>query len=62
VVAVPFEQTVIKIGYGTHQKVTDIKTVMEGEKHRQVTYSEVIDVLADAYARWLALAADTEAS
>jgi hypothetical protein len=50
----------IKVTPSTHLTLTALKAGMERAKDRQVTWSEVLDVVVDAYVRWLALAAAAE--
>jgi hypothetical protein len=54
-------QKPIRVSPAVHERVTAIKKALEGEKTRQVTYSETLELLADAWDRWQALAADVEA-
>jgi uncharacterized protein YpuA (DUF1002 family) len=45
----------------TRRRLDVIKAALEDDKNREVTWSEVLDNLAEAWDRWQALASDLEA-
>ena len=55
------EQKTFKVSPAVWDRVTAIKAGLEADKTRQVTYSETIEILADAWDRWQALTAAAEA-
>jgi hypothetical protein len=52
----------IRVTQPSYDAVTAIKQTMEDGKKRQVTYSEVLEIMADAWHRWQALADDVKAA
>lgn len=44
-----WDQATMKVSPATYARVTTIKQAMEGKKQRQVTYSEVLDQLAETW-------------
>lgn len=52
-----FEQVAMKVNPVTYRRVTSVKKIMEHDKQRQVTYSEVVDELVRGYEMLLAAAA-----
>jgi len=41
----PFDQRVIKVGPATYDRMTAVKTELEREKQRLVTYAETVEYL-----------------
>jgi SRSO17 transposase len=49
-------RSIIKVTPPVRRRLDAIKAALEGDRQREVTWSEVIDLLADSWDRWAALA------